>query len=214
MLARDIAAERRALPLIISSSRLDAKKNITGLVRAYAENPRLQALANLAIVVRGAPDPLRDQGHFTGAEQAILAEIVAMMDAHGLWGKITGFPLNSQTALAAAYRYLAERRSVFALTSLHEPFGLAPLEAMAAGLPVVVTKNGGPTESLLDADTGESYGVLVDPEDEEDIVRGLLGLLGNPGRWQRYQVAGFHRVIDRYTWEKTAEGYLDVLEKV
>ncbi|MCL7454734.1 MAG: glycosyltransferase, partial [Anaerolineae bacterium] len=67
-----------------------------------------------------------------------------------LWGKVSAFSLNSQQELASAYRYLSKRRSVFALTALYEPFGLAPLEAMAAGLPAIVTQNGGPSESLYE----------------------------------------------------------------
>ncbi|GIR85223.1 MAG: hypothetical protein CM15mP85_18470 [Rhodobacterales bacterium] len=51
--------------------------------------------------------------------------------------------IGSQLELAATYRYFAQRGSVFALTSLYEPFGLAPLEAAATGLVPVVTKNGG-----------------------------------------------------------------------
>ena len=54
--------------------------------------------------------------------------------------------ISSQRELAATYRYFARRGSVFALTSLYEPFGLAPIEAAATGLVPVVTKNGGPAD--------------------------------------------------------------------
>ena len=94
------------------------------------------------------------------------------------------------------------------------PFGLAPLEAMAAGLPAVVTRNGGPSESLFDAETGAEYGVLVDPTDPADIAAGLLRLAGQGNEWEHFHRAGRQRVLDRYTWERTAEGYLAVLEEV
>lgn len=211
MLARDVAPERRHLPAIVCSSRLDAKKNHVGLVRAFAASPALQTMANLVIVVRGLTDPLRDRNQGRGEERAILDAIVALIEAHNLWGKVSAFPLNSQQELAAAYRYLARRRSVFALTALYEPFGLAPLEAIAAGLPGVVTRNGGPSESLYDAATGTAYGVLVDPADPADIARGLLEVLADPARWQAYQEAGIRRVHERYTWQRTAEGYLQAI---
>lgn len=213
MLARDLAPDRLALPAIVCSSRLDAKKNHVGLVRAFAESAELQAAANLVIVVRGLTDPLRDRSQVRGEERTILDAIVALIEAHGLWGKVSAFPLNSQQELAAAYRHLARRRSVFALTALYEPFGLAPLEAIAAGLPGVVTRNGGPSESLYDATTGTAYGVLVDPADPADIARGLLEVLSEPARWQHYHDAGIRRVYERYTWQRTAEGYLEAIAR-
>jgi glycosyltransferase involved in cell wall biosynthesis len=52
--------------------------------------------------------------------------------------------------------------------SLVEPFGQALLEALAAGRPVVATREGGPPEFVP-----EGGGVLVDPLDEESILDGL-----------------------------------------
>ena len=214
MFVRDLLADRRELPAIVSSSRLDAKKNHVGLVRAFAQSQELQRIANLVIVVRGLEDPLRDRESARGEEQAILDEIVSLMDTYNLWGKVSAFPLSGQEELAAAYRYLAQRGSVFALTALYEPFGLAPLEAIVAGLPGVVTRNGGPSESLYDNESGQAYGVLVDPADPEDIARGLLSVLASGENWLHYHQAGIQRVYDHYTWHQTAEGYLGVLESI
>jgi sucrose-phosphate synthase len=214
MFARDLAPERSNLPAVISSSRLEGKKNHVGLVRALAGSVDLQRRANLVIVVRGAEDPLHDRSGLRGEERAILDEIVTIIDEHALWGKVSSFPLSGQDELAAAYRYLARRQSVFALTALYEPFGLAPLEAIAAGLPAVVTKNGGPSESLYDAGTRQEYGVLVDPANPDDIARGLLKVVSHPRSWQYYHDAGIQRVYDEYTWRRTAEAYLDALERI
>jgi glycosyltransferase involved in cell wall biosynthesis len=60
------------------------------------------------------------------------------------------------------------RSHVLCQPSLVEPFGLALLEAMAAGRSVVATRVGGPPEFV----TAEA-GVLVDPTDETDLARGL-----------------------------------------
>jgi sucrose-phosphate synthase len=209
---RDISEGRRGLPLVLASSRLDEKKNHIGLLRAFSASSALRESANLAIVIRGLADPLHEWTQLGGEEAAIMAAITEHMSANDLWGVVTAFPLNSQIELAAAYRSLVDRQSVFALTALYEPFGLAPLEAMSCGLPAVVTRNGGPSESLIAGE--KEFGVLVDPTDPEDIASGILRVLESAESWQSFQEAGIERVLSRYTWDRTAQGYVDVFERV
>ncbi|MCB9154579.1 MAG: glycosyltransferase [Caldilineae bacterium] len=212
VIARDISADRRGLPIILLSSRVDHKKNHIALLRAFAGHPELQAMANVGIVVRGADNALQQRSRFSGEARELLDQMAALCDEAGLWGKVTAFPLEGQAELAAAYRYLTGRHSLFCLPAFHEPFGLAPLEAMAAGLPAVVTKNGGPSESLYE--NGASFGVLIDPADPDDIARGVSQVLESPQAWQRYSEAGRGRVLARYTWDRTAAGYAAVLEEI
>lgn len=207
---RDIAPQRRGLPLVLCSSRLDRKKNHLGLVKAFALSEPLQARANLALVVRGLENPLQQRGELPDEERAILDAIAAELEQHDLWHAVTSFSLDGQAELAAAYRVCAAKRSVFALTALYEPFGLAPLEAMSCGLPAVVTQNGGPCESMVDESSGKAFGVLVDPQSPASIADGLLAVLASPDAWQGYQQAGMQRVEARYTWDSTAAGYLKV----
>jgi sucrose-phosphate synthase len=212
MLARDIAEGRRELPAIVASSRLDPKKNHLGLLQAYAQSPELQAKANLVFFTGALNDPLRGDGTASEAERAVLTDLRAVVEQANLRGKVSAFAVGGQAALAAAYRFLAQRGSVFALASLYEPFGLAPLEATAAGLALVVTQNGGPSESLRDGQT--EYAVLVDPADPADIARGLSCLLASPETVAEFARRGRQRVLDRYTWERTAQGYLAQIERV
>lgn len=213
MLARDLAAERRALPAIIASSRLDPKKNHLALLQAFAQSPALQAQANLVFFTGALPDPLREDQQAGATERQVLAQLRAVVERYSLWGKVSAFAVQGQAALAAAYRFFAQRAgSLFSLTALYEPFGLAPLEAAAAGLPLVVTRNGGPSESLYE--NGVEYGILVDPADPADIARGLERLVGHPEAWAEFARRGRQRVLDRYTWERTAEGYLARLEAI
>jgi sucrose-phosphate synthase len=183
-----------------------------GLVQAFAHSKAVQNHANLMILTGALDDPLREDASANPTEREVLAQIREAVKEKSLWGKVTAFSLQGQPALGAAYRFLARRRSVFAVTTHYEPFGLAPLEAAAAGLPVVVTKNGGPSESLLNGD--HEYGVLVDPADPADIARGLERVLCDVDTWELFAQRGRQRVLDRYTWERTTQGYLHLIEGI
>lgn len=211
-LTRDLDEGRRDWPAIVASSRLDPKKNHLGLVQAFARSQALQERANLVLITGALDNPLHEDAGAGATEREVLAQIREVVQAGGLWGKVSAFALQGQPALAAAYRLLAERRSVFALTAHYEPFGLAPLEAAAAGLPVVVTQNGGPSESLREGE--REYGVLVDPADPADIARGLERVLCDAEAWEEFARRGRKRVLDRYTWTRTAEGYLALIEQI
>jgi sucrose-phosphate synthase len=205
---RDIFVDRLDLPYIISASRLDPKKNHLGLVKAYAQNNSLQKKANLAISLRGIENAFKDYSSAKPDELEILNQIMRIIDDYHLAGKVTFISINSQTELAAFYRYMVKNKSLFALTALYEPFGLAPIEAMSTGLPAVVTKYGGPSDVLKEGQV--HYGVLVDAFDEEDIAYGLLDALENH---EEYQKLGLKRVNEKYTWKATARKYLDSIIK-
>ncbi len=128
-LERDIEPERRAYPVIIASSRLDPKKNHIDLIRAYAQSPELQNCANMVISTSGMDNPLRDEMRGSSGEKQVLVQIRELVRSANLWGKISAFGFSGQSALAAAYRFFARRGSVFALTALYEPFGLAAPQA-------------------------------------------------------------------------------------
>jgi len=83
---------------------------------------------------------------------------------------------------------------------------------MSCGLPAVVAKNGGPGESMREGK--RKFGVLVDPKNPTDIAQGLLEVVADEGARSRYREAGIQRVVSRYTWERTAAGYLAVLEAI
>jgi glycosyltransferase involved in cell wall biosynthesis len=69
-----------------------------------------------------------------------------------------------------------------------EPFGIAFIEAMQAGLPVVTTAAGGPLE-ILD----ESCGVLVPPNDASTLAAELATLVRNEDLRHRLGAAGIKR---------------------
>jgi len=66
--------------------------------------------------------------------------------------------------------------NIFVLPSLEEGLGLAILEAMAAGIPVVATAVGGITEIVKHGETG----VLVEPKNSNVLAEAILQILNNP----------------------------------
>ncbi len=190
---------------LLVSSRIDPKKNIAGTVEAWVNSPELHERAGLVICVRGLDDPFEELDLLSTDEQAVLRPILDMIAGAGLRDRVDFLDIRSQAELAAAYRYFARRRSVFVLTAYYEPFGLAPIEAAACGLACVATQNGGPSEIFADGS-----GVLVDPFDAEDIARGLARALDGH---QRLSEMAQRRVAVKYTWDKTAAGYLEVIEQ-
>lgn len=208
-LKRDLKEDRIDKPAVICASRLDQKKNHLALVKAFARDQKLQQKSNLVITLRGIENPFEDYSSAEAEEKEILDKIMKVINDNNLKGKVSMFPISSQKELAECYGYLAEKESVFSLTSFYEPFGLAPVEAMAAGLPAVVTKNGGQSEIMAD----DEYGILIDPEDPADIARGLNKIVGNSNIWQEYQKKARQRVESTYTWKQTASRYLKAMEK-
>jgi sucrose-phosphate synthase len=187
-------------PCVVVSSRLDPKKNVGGLVDAWAASPDLHRRARLALFVRGAADPLVDDSALGDGERKELAPIRERIVSAGLRDRVLFVDARSQRQLASAYRFFANRGSIFALPSLFEPFGLAPIEAAACGLAVAATSQGGPSEIFADGS-----GLLFAPEDPEDMARVLLATLE---RQPQLAAAGRARVLANYTWARTAERYL------
>lgn len=207
---RDIAADRRGLPVVIASSRLEPKKNLKGLMEAYAGDPEWQEKSNLMIAVRGVENPFADYSSLKEEEREQMDALFSIMEEAGLRGKVSFINLSSQAALAAAYRKIASGAGVFTLTSLYEPFGLATIEAMACGLPVVVTANGGGQEILRP--DGGPCGILADPEDPEAIAGGVKELLTKKDKWSQCRENALHRVRTTYTWEAAAKAYTEAIE--
>jgi sucrose-phosphate synthase len=148
-------------------------------------------------------DPYEEIGSLSSEEQQVLKPILDMITDAGLRSHVDFLNIPSQAELAATYRYFARRKSIFVLPSVYEPFGLAPIEAAACGLACAATKNGGPSEIFEDGS-----GVLFDPFKPQDIARALNEALD---RQADLSDRGRKRVLEMYTWEKTAARYLDVV---
>ncbi|MFQ5880874.1 MAG: GT4 family glycosyltransferase PelF [Candidatus Methylomirabilales bacterium] len=81
-----------------------------------------------------------------------------------------------------------------ALSSRNEGVPVCLLEAMTAGVPVVATAVGGVPDLVIPGVTG----LLVQPEDPQDLAAAILNILRNPALARRMTVAARHRVYPRY----------------
>jgi glycosyltransferase involved in cell wall biosynthesis len=91
---------------------------------------------------------------------------------------------------------LYARAAVVACPSRREGFGVACLEAMAHGRPVVATAVGGLRDLVVDGETG----LVVPPRDPGALRSALERLLGDPVLRRRLGAAGRERARERFSW--------------
>ncbi len=88
-----------------------------------------------------------------------------------------------------------QQASLFVLPSYDEGLPMAMLEAMAAGLPVIVTRVGAIAEAVRDGRDG----LIYQPGDIPTLLRLLEQLIGDPKRAAEIAQAGRRRVIDDFS---------------
>ena len=79
-----------------------------------------------------------------------------------------------------------------------EGFGIPPIEAMAAGVPVVGSHSGALPETVIDGETG----FLVDKNDPRALARQILRLLKDDDLRETMGRAGRRRVLGTFAWER------------
>ncbi len=173
---------------VLTLGTVEPRKNLPRLVAAFDAVAGSDPSARL--VVAGAPG--WDGGAFERARAAA---------RHG--GRI----LHLGYVGAAERADLMAGASAFAFPSLYEGFGFPPLEAMAAGVPVVASTAGSLPEVLGDA------AVLVDPTDTDALAGALDRLLREPGLAERLADLG-RRNAARYSWEDTTERMVRLYRQV
>jgi glycosyltransferase involved in cell wall biosynthesis len=98
---------------------------------------------------------------------------------------------------------LLEACDVFALPSRHEGLGVAALEAMARGRPVVASAVGGLAEVVVANETG----ILVPPGDAAALAAALERLIADPALARRLGAAGAKRVAEHFRAEQMVAAY-------
>ena len=94
------------------------------------------------------------------------------------------------------------------MPSLYEGLGIAALEAMACGVPVVAHAVGGLAELITDGENG----VLVQSGDAGALAESTLKLLDNPELREKISANARRTVESNYSIAKTADGYINAYE--
>ncbi|MGI9861970.1 1,4-alpha-glucan branching protein domain-containing protein [Moorella naiadis] len=175
---------------ILFVGRLVVEKGVQVLLAALA---RLQHLYPAARLIIAGDGPYAGELHNLAGNLG-LAERV----------EFTGF-----VSEEARNRLLARAR-VAVFPSLYEPFGIVALEAMAAGVPVIVSQTGGLAEVVEDKRTGLTF----NPGDAVDLERCLVTIFQNPDLAAELGRNGQTRVYQDYTWEAVARRTLALYRDV
>ncbi len=174
-------------PYILLVGTLEPRKNVVRLVRAYRR-----------MASRGAPHTLVLAGPMGWHHQALMRELA--LEAPG---EVVLTGTTSPEDLDALYR----GASLFVYPSLYEGFGLPVLEAMARGVPCVVS-----IASSLPEVAGEA-GLPVDPRSVAGLAEAMERIVNDRELAARLSQAGMAR-SSRFSWEETSRRTLEVYKSV
>lgn len=177
---------------ILSLGTLEPGKNLPHLIRAYGMMKRAHPELPQHLVLAGA--------HGWGARE-IENEIQR--------SEATGFHLIGFVDEADAPALYAAA-DVFVYPSLYEGFGMPPLEAMACGVPVIVSNVSALPEVLGASRQGRGAGIAVDPHDEQALAEAMARVLTDYALAAKLRAEGMERARE-FSWQASAQIVLDVL---
>ncbi|MFN2433109.1 MAG: glycosyltransferase family 4 protein, partial [Gemmatimonadota bacterium] len=197
--------ERLGLPerarIVVFAGRLVSWKGPLILLEAWRRLVNDQAASPATL---GGPQPLL---LFLGAGGADLhnceAEARAFVAAHGMEGGVRF--LGDVTAVADFPR----SADAFAFPSAREAFGMAVVEAMATGLPVVTTSVAGLADYVRDGENA----LAVDPEDPAGLRRALGAVLEDPALRARLS-EGAVRTARRFSQEGVVDAHVELFRRL
>jgi glycosyltransferase involved in cell wall biosynthesis len=159
---------------------IGAHKNSVTLVRAFDRYCGRPGLSKMSLVITGQD---------YGARRDIESAIASLDLSHRV--KLVGYV--PRVELPALYRCA----SLYVSVSFFEGFGLTPLEAMACGVPVIVSSRAALPEVVGDA------GITVEPDDVEALADRMLEVSTDAELRSRLSRDGVARAKE-FTWKRTA----------
>ena len=194
-LAAERAADREALDLgdrltVLAIGGIEPRKGSLTLLEGFA-GLRLSLAARRPLLLIGGGATLFDYRSEVDRFWERAAEL-------GVAAHVRSLGPLSDELVARAYR----AADVLAFPSAREGFGLVPLEALAAGLPVVASDIDVLREFLVDGGNA----LLVPPGDGAALAAALGRVATEPGLAARLRVEGLHTAA-RYSWDACAAAH-------
>ncbi|NLB17362.1 MAG: glycosyltransferase family 4 protein, partial [Syntrophomonadaceae bacterium] len=167
--------------IIFYIGRLVPEKGVEVLIGAFARVANERPRAKLVIGGRGSQ---------TGHLKTMAAEL-------GLTDRIIFTGYISDEARDRLYC----RADMAVFPSMYEPFGIVALEAMASGVPVVVSDVGGLSEIVSHGETG----LKVARGDEQDLAQAMLLITSDYQGANRMRLKAVQMIEERYSWDRVAD---------
>ena len=177
--------------IILFFGRVNFKKGLDILVSAFA---RIVAKRDEVILVIAGPD-----------NESYGRKVKSWLHTRGIAGRVlfTGMLLDKDKLA------VLRDSDIFVLPSYSESFGLAVIEAMACGLPVVISDRVGIFKEIMAARAGSIVAC-----EEEKLTDALTHLLDNPGLRREMGENGRRLVQDQFTWDAAAQRMLRCYQDV
>jgi glycosyltransferase involved in cell wall biosynthesis len=179
-------AQRDRDPLVLFVGSVLNRRHVPELIAAFKDVVRDAPAARLAIVGENRTHPRED--------------LPALVDRLGLRDRVVLHDFVDDAELSGLYR----RARVFVFLSEYEGFGLTPLEALAAGVPIVVLDTAGAREVYGNA----AHYVRLDTPDE--VSAAISTFLTDEGA-RRDMLDRAGPVLARYSWPRAAVDTLKAL---
>jgi glycosyltransferase involved in cell wall biosynthesis len=176
-------------PFILYTGNIKPHKNLDRLIEAYALLRR-QGVTEARLLI-------------IGDEISKYPNLRRLVHRHQLHPHVRFLGFVSDEMLAILYRLA----TVFVFPSLYEGFGLPPLEAMAAGTPVIASNVSSLPEVVGDA------ALLIDPMDPRDIANAMARVIREP-QLRADLVARGHERVRAFSWERSAARVREVYEEI
>ncbi len=186
-----LQARRLGRHYFLYVGRMDAKKNVKTLIRAF----------ELFKSGRGTGDPF--ELVLVGSPGFHYSELKKYVEHSGAKASIRAFGYLPEADVAA----LMNGATAFAFPSWYEGFGVPPLEAAACGVPVIASNVGAHREVLGDA------AIFVAPGEPENWAKALQKIASDKAVADDLRAKGFARAA-AYSWEKTAEVVWETLRSL
>ena len=176
-------------PFVLYAGNIKPHKNLERLIEAF-HSMRKGDLEHVKLLIIG--DEI--------SKYATLRRAVHRLKLHK---HVRFFGFVSDKTLACLYRLAG----VFVFPSLYEGFGLPPLEAMAAGTPVITSDLSSLPEVVGDA------ALLIDPYDPNAIADAMRRVLTDPALADNLRVRGLARA-GQFSWDRSVRRIREIYDEV